>query len=115
VVHRKHTVFGQVIEGFEVVKAIESVGARSGATSVDVIIEKCGEVTASCAVTPGVVRAPRRTAQRRSPSVAVPEFAQFAARASHAMWGSTLSMAAMRRVAPNAVPRMRATHLTSTC
>jgi hypothetical protein len=112
--NRKHTVFGQVIEGFEVVKAIESVGARSGATSVDVIIEKCGEVTASCAVTPGVLRAPRRTAQPRSPSVTVPQFAHFAARASHAVSGSTLSVPAMRRVAPKAVPRMPATYITST-
>jgi len=110
----KHTVFGQVIEGFEVVKAIESVGARSGDTSVDVIIEKCGEVTASCAVTPGVLRAPRRTAQPRSARVAVPQFSQLAARASHAVSGSTLSVATMRRVAPKAAPRMRASNLTST-
>jgi len=110
----KHTVFGQVIEGFEVVKAIESVGARSGDTSVDVIIEKCGEVTASCAVTPGVLRAPRRTAQPRSARVAVPQFSQLAARASHAVSGSTLSVATMRRVAPKAAPRMRASNLTRT-
>ena len=32
----KHTVFGQVVEGYNVIKAIESVGSRSGATSVDV-------------------------------------------------------------------------------
>lgn len=32
----KHTVFGQVIDGYSVVKAIESVGSRGGETSADV-------------------------------------------------------------------------------
>ena len=38
----RHVVFGQVVEGFSVVKAIEAVGSRSGETSEDVIIEECG-------------------------------------------------------------------------
>lgn len=38
----KHTVFGQVIEGMSVVKAIESVGSRGGETAADVIIGDCG-------------------------------------------------------------------------
>mmetsp|Transcript_10060 Transcript_10060/g.30115 ORF Transcript_10060/g.30115 Transcript_10060/m.30115 type:complete len:300 (+) Transcript_10060:88-987(+) len=40
----KHVVFGQVIEGYEVVKAIESVGSRGGATSMDVVVADCGVV-----------------------------------------------------------------------
>ena len=39
----KHCVFGQVVKGYSVVKAIESVGSSpSGATSMDVIVENCG-------------------------------------------------------------------------
>lgn len=40
----KHVVFGQVIQGLEVVKAIEACGARSGETAFDVMIKDCGEV-----------------------------------------------------------------------
>merc|ERR1712023_458883 len=40
----KHVVFGSVIEGMEVVKAIEAVGSRDGATSKKVTITDCGEV-----------------------------------------------------------------------
>jgi peptidyl-prolyl isomerase F (cyclophilin D) len=43
----KHVVFGQVIEGFEVVKAIEACGARSGETAFDVMIKNCGELGSS--------------------------------------------------------------------
>jgi peptidyl-prolyl isomerase F (cyclophilin D) len=39
----KHVVFGQVIEGYEVVKAIEACGSSSGSTSHDVMIADCGE------------------------------------------------------------------------
>lgn len=38
----KHVVFGQVIEGYEVVKAIESVGSGSGSTAFDVVVSDCG-------------------------------------------------------------------------
>ena len=40
----KHVVFGSVIEGMEVVKAIESVGSTGGRTSAKVVIENCGEL-----------------------------------------------------------------------
>jgi cyclophilin family peptidyl-prolyl cis-trans isomerase len=40
----KHTVFGQVVEGYNVVKAVEACGSRSGDTSGDVIIGDCGVV-----------------------------------------------------------------------
>lgn len=40
----KHVVFGKVSKGMEVVKAMEAVGSRSGATSKVVKIEKSGIV-----------------------------------------------------------------------
>lgn len=40
----KHVVFGKVVEGMDVVKAVEAVGSRGGATSKKVVIEDCGEV-----------------------------------------------------------------------
>jgi peptidyl-prolyl isomerase F (cyclophilin D) len=47
----KHTVFGQVVEGYSVVKAIESVGSRGGETAADVIIGDCGIIKASASST----------------------------------------------------------------
>ena len=43
----KHTVFGQVVEGMSVVKAMESVGSRSGETAADVIIGDCGVIASA--------------------------------------------------------------------
>merc|ERR1719240_2231776 len=40
----KHTVFGSVVEGMSVVKAIEAVGSRSGSTSQKVIIKASGQL-----------------------------------------------------------------------
>merc|ERR1711908_72161 len=38
----KHVVFGEVVEGFETVKIIESFGSQSGATKQPVIVADCG-------------------------------------------------------------------------
>ena len=38
----RHTVFGEVIEGVDVVNAMEKIGSGSGATSKDVRIADCG-------------------------------------------------------------------------
>ena len=40
----KHVVFGSVVEGMDVVKAIEAVGSQSGATSKKVVVDECGEL-----------------------------------------------------------------------
>jgi cyclophilin family peptidyl-prolyl cis-trans isomerase len=40
----RHVVFGQVIKGYSVVKAIESVGTRSGSPGYKVEIVKCGKL-----------------------------------------------------------------------
>jgi peptidylprolyl isomerase len=40
----KHVVFGQVVKGYDVIKAMEAVGSRSGKTSSKVTISDCGKV-----------------------------------------------------------------------
>ncbi len=40
----RHVVFGQVIEGYDVVQKMEAVGSRSGATAAKVVIEDCGQL-----------------------------------------------------------------------
>ncbi|KAH7447115.1 hypothetical protein KP509_01G091900 [Ceratopteris richardii] len=40
----KHVVFGSVIEGMSVVKAIEKVGSSGGRTSKPVVIADCGQL-----------------------------------------------------------------------
>lgn len=40
----KHVVFGQVVDGMDVVRAIEGVGSGSGATRSKVVIEDCGQL-----------------------------------------------------------------------
>ena len=40
----KHTVFGKVVEGMDVVKKIESSGSQSGKTSKKIVIAKSGQL-----------------------------------------------------------------------
>ncbi|KAG1361924.1 Peptidyl-prolyl cis-trans isomerase [Cocos nucifera] len=41
----KHVVFGHVVEGMDVVGAIEEVGAQWGRTSMTVTIADCGQLS----------------------------------------------------------------------
>ena len=45
----KHVVFGEVVEGMDVVQAIEKIGSSSGRPSSEVLIADCGEATAAAA------------------------------------------------------------------
>ena len=40
----KHVVFGKVVEGYSVVKEMETAGSDSGRTLQPVVIEDCGEL-----------------------------------------------------------------------
>ena len=40
----KHVVFGSVVEGMDVVRAIEAVGSNSGKTSKKVVVSECGQL-----------------------------------------------------------------------
>lgn len=40
----KHVVFGEVTEGYDVVKAVEALGSNSGATKAKITIEESGEL-----------------------------------------------------------------------
>ena len=40
----KHVVFGKVVEGMDVIRAMEAVGSRSGQTSKPVKLESCREL-----------------------------------------------------------------------
>lgn len=40
----KHVVFGAVVDGMSVVKSIEALGSKTGATSKTVVITDCGEI-----------------------------------------------------------------------
>ncbi|CAJ1952498.1 unnamed protein product [Cylindrotheca closterium] len=40
----KHVVFGSVVEGLDVVDAVEAVGSQSGKTSKKVVVQDCGEL-----------------------------------------------------------------------
>ena len=43
----KHVVFGKVVKGFDVVKAVEKVGSGGGETSKKVVVADCGEIAPS--------------------------------------------------------------------
>lgn len=40
----KHVVFGQVVEGMEVIKKVEGYGSNSGKTSAQIVIADCGQL-----------------------------------------------------------------------
>lgn len=40
----KHVVFGEVVDGFDIVKKIETLGSSSGATRTQLVVSKSGEL-----------------------------------------------------------------------
>lgn len=40
----KHVVFGKVVDGFDVIKNVESYGSQSGATKAKIVIDNCGQL-----------------------------------------------------------------------
>lgn len=40
----KHVVFGSVVEGMDVVRAMEKLGSQSGKTAAKVMIADCGQL-----------------------------------------------------------------------
>ena len=40
----KHVVFGKVVEGMDVVQAVEKQGSQSGKTNNDIVIQDCGQL-----------------------------------------------------------------------
>lgn len=101
----KHCVFGQVLEGYNVVKAMEACGSRSGETSFDVMIAKCGEMDTSASASggPGAVQSKRApvTAVLEHPAASVAHRTLTARRA-------VIAAGVQMRVAARAVPRNRA-------
>ena len=41
---QRHVVFGQVVEGMDVVKTIEGYGSQSGKTSKKITVADCGQL-----------------------------------------------------------------------
>jgi len=86
----KHVVFGQVVDGYSVVKAMEACGDRSGATAVPVMIADCGVMpgnaskAAAAAAAGGGAAAARASSLRGAgaSSAAGASMGTFAARAS---------------------------------
>jgi cyclophilin family peptidyl-prolyl cis-trans isomerase len=62
---RKHCVYGQVTDGYSVVKAMEALGSRAGDTAQDIMISDCGEIKASVE---GAANTGRRASAPRQPS-----------------------------------------------
>ena len=99
----KHTVFGQVIDGYNVIKAIEACGSRGGDTSGDIIIGDCG-VIASAKAKSGAVRvAPGGRARGVHTAAAAAAHARFSAKAAVSRTGGLLRAAPR---AARAVPRV---------
>ncbi|KAG2443233.1 hypothetical protein HYH02_009306 [Chlamydomonas schloesseri] len=101
----KHVVFGQVVDGYEVVKAIEACGSRSGETAFDVMIADCGELPAGAARAAAPRQKPTGAAAAsassvRSFSTAAAAARPFAAGINRAAVAPQRAGAPLRAVAP---------------
>ena len=90
----KHTVFGQVVEGYSVVKALESVGSQSGAPSYDVFIDKCGIVASATISSSSAGAGGRRRGATKRGGVSVPASTSFSSFSSSRVRGNASSSAA---------------------
>ena len=99
----KHTVFGQVLDGYNVIKAVEACGSRGGDTSGDIIIGDCGVVAAAGAKSGGVRVAPAGRARGVHTAAAAAAHARFSAKAAVSRTGGFLRAAPR---AARAVPRV---------
>eukprot|EP00199_Chlamydomonas_sp_CCMP681_P006853 CAMPEP_0119101800 /NCGR_PEP_ID=MMETSP1180-20130426/750_1 /TAXON_ID=3052 ORGANISM="Chlamydomonas cf sp, Strain CCMP681" /NCGR_SAMPLE_ID=MMETSP1180 /ASSEMBLY_ACC=CAM_ASM_000741 /LENGTH=285 /DNA_ID=CAMNT_0007085975 /DNA_START=29 /DNA_END=886 /DNA_ORIENTATION=- len=98
----KHVVFGQVVEGYQVVKAMEAAGSSSGATSIPVYISDAGVVGGSsvaAAAAGGVASTAAVAASRMNAASAR---TMHTGPAGRAFANSSLA----RGLAPVALPRM---------
>eukprot|EP00897_Mesotaenium_endlicherianum_P003397 jgi/Mesen1/3085/ME000184S02156 len=91
----KHVVYGQVVEGYGVVKAIEQLGSRTGATAQDVMIGDAGVLSpgvASASASASAAAAPASASRSRVKSSPSPllgkSLAADAALARQALLGS---------------------------
>ena len=103
----KHTVFGQVVDGYNVIKAVEACGSRGGDTSADVIIGDCGVVASAVPRAGGSRRvAPGTTTTRgmHTSALAAAASARFSARQAVARTPA----ARLMRAAPRAARAARA-------
>ena len=99
----KHTVFGQVLEGYNVIKAVESCGSRGGDTSGDIIIGDCGVIAAAGTKSSGVRVAPAARARGVHTAAAAAAHARLSAKAAVSRTGGFLRAAPR---AARAVPRV---------
>lgn len=97
--------FGQVVDGYQVVKAVEACGSKGGQTSMDVIIADCG-------VLPRGAAAPATAALQQQQQRAAGGAPRTGGRAQAALPATRL--AAQRRAALGgaALPRARVAGLT---
>ncbi|KAK9814671.1 hypothetical protein WJX72_009546 [[Myrmecia] bisecta] len=103
----RHCVFGQVVKGYEVVRAAEACGSKSGSTAFDVMIGDCG-VLPKAAITASAAQSQGRRAYHTGSSSAAGVAAARPVLARSALWGARLSAAAatgVSRQAPHTAVR----------
>ena len=101
----KHTVFGQVLDGYNVIKAVEACGSRGGETSGDIIIGDCGVISAAASGKTGkrMVTGGRANTRGYSTVAATAAHARLSAKTAVSRTGGLLRAAPR---AARAVPRV---------